>query len=217
MGYSAQMWKWCLGPFLVGTGYVTGSVYGRDSEQLVHKSPSVTYAALEQALVNVSDSGTTFFDGGTPVPYEVELERSPDRRLVVRVLFAGRQGAQAVLDFLPEDGGKATLLVVQVHGDTQVLRMALAGTSRARLAYAPDWMLNIAARPMLEQLAEQIDRNGEAAFGAIEPADAATDWQNNLTDEQRNQMQEWQQYDATRPTLDPDADAKNATENLSGA
>ena len=202
---------------LVGTGYVTGSVYGRDSEQLVHKSPSVTYAALEQALRNIPDSGTTYSEGGTPMPYEVEVEHSPDRRLVVRILFDGVEGAEAVLDFVPEDGGQDTLLVARVHGHAQVLRTALAGTARARLAYAPDWMLNLAAKPMLERLADQIDRDGEAAFGGIEPADAATEWQNNLTDEQREQMQEWQQYDATRPTLDPDADAQNGGQNPSGA
>lgn len=207
------MWKWFLGPALVGTGYVTGSVYGRDSEQLVHKSPGVTYAALEQALRNVPDSGTTYFEGGTPMPYEMEVEHSPDRRLVVRVLFARSEGAEAVLDLIPEDNGRNTLLVVHVHGHAEVLRTALAGTSKARLAYAPDWMLNLAAKPTLEQLANQIDSDGEAAFGGIEPADAATHWQNNLTEEQRNQMQEWQQYDATRPTLDPDADVQNSGEN----
>lgn len=209
------MWKWFLGPVLVGTGYVTGSVYGRDSEQLVHKSPSVTYAALEQALRNIPDSGTTYFEGGTPMPYEMEVEHSLDRRLVVRVLFAGSEGAEAVLDLIPEDDGTNTLLVAHVHGHAEVLRTALAGTTKARLAYAPDWMLNLAAKPMLEQLADQIDRNGKAAFGGIEPEDAATKWQNNLTDEQRNEMQDWQQYDATRPTLDPDADAQNAGENAS--
>ena len=205
------MWKWLIGPVLVGTGYATGSVYGRDAEQLVHKSPTVTYAAMEQALANLPESGTTFFDGGTPMPYEIRIDRSLDQRLTVSVLFAGREGATAELDFLPSGGGANTLIVAHVHGDSAVLRTALAGTSRARLAYAPDWMLNLAARPMLQQLAAQIDMNGEAAFGGIEPADAATEWQNNLTDEQRNEMQEWQQYDATRPAVDPDADAENVS------
>lgn len=205
------MWKWFLGPALVGAGYVTGSVYGRDSEQLVHKSPSVSYAAMEQALSNLPENGMTSFDGGTPMAYAIEIERSLDRRLIVRILFAGDEGAEAVMDFVPEDGGKDTLIVVHVHGNAQVLRTALAGTSRARLAYAPDWLLNLAAKPTLEQLAEQIDRNGEAAFGGIEPSDAATEWQNGLSDEQRNAMQEWQQYDATRPAVDPDAEAENVS------
>ena len=62
------MLKYLLGPVLMGTGYVAGSVYGRDAEQLVHKSPSETYAAVETALDNIRPSGTTFFEGGTPIP-----------------------------------------------------------------------------------------------------------------------------------------------------
>jgi len=109
------------------------------------------------------------------------------------------------------------LIVTRMQGNSAVLRSALAGTSRSRLAYAPDWMLNLAAKPTLQQLAAQIDANGEAAFGEGEPADAATQWQNNLTDDQRNQMQEWQQYDATRPSVDPDADAANSSGEDGGA
>ena len=211
------MWRWFIGPMVMGAGYATGSVYGRDAEQFVHKNPAVTYAAFDQALANVRDSGTTFFDGGTPMPYEIKVDRSLDQRLVVTILFAGREGARAELDFVPADGGRDTLIVTRMHGDSAVLRTALAGTSRARLAYAPDWMLNLAAKPTLQQLAAQIDANGEAAFGEAEPADAATQWQNNLTDDQRNQMQEWQQYDATRPSVDPDADAANSSGEDGGA
>lgn len=205
------MWKWFLGPVLVGGGYATGSIYGRDAEQLVHRNPTVTYAAFDQAISNVPESGTTFFDGGTPMPYTIEVDRELNRRLTVSILFAGREGARAELDFVPAGGGKDTLIVTHIHGDSAVLRSALAGTSRARLAYAPDWMLNLAARPTLQQLAGQIDANGEAAFGEAAPADAATAWQNDLTDDQRNDIQEWQQYDATRPSVDPDADAANAS------
>jgi len=202
---------------VMGAGYATGSVYGRDAEQLVHKNPAVTYAAFDQAVANVRESGTTFFDGGTPMPYEIKVDRSLDQRLVVTILFAGREGARAELDFVPADGGKDTLIVTRMQGNSAVLRSALAGTSRSRLAYAPDWMLNLAAKPTLQQLAAQIDANGEAAFGEGEPADAATQWQNNLTDDQRNQMQEWQQYDATRPSVDPDADAANSSGEDGGA
>ena len=211
------MWRWFIGPMVMAAGYATGSVYGRDAEQLVHKNPAVTYAAFDQAMANVRASGTTFFDGGTPMPYEIKVDRSLDQRLVVTILFAGREGARAELDFVPADGGKDTLIVTRMHGNSAVLRSALAGTSRSRLAYAPDWMLNLAAKPTLQQLAAQIDANGEAAFGEGEPADAATQWQNNLTDDQRNQMQEWQQYDATRPSVDPDADAANSSGEDGGA
>src|SRR5437588_532487 len=89
------MLKFLIGPVLVGVGYGAGSYYGSDAEQLVHKSPSVTYASVETALGNMRQSGTTFFDGGTPVPYELHIDHTLDQRLVLTLWFAGKQGAEA--------------------------------------------------------------------------------------------------------------------------
>jgi hypothetical protein len=204
------MWKWLIGPALLGTGCIAGAVYGRDAEQLAHKSPSDTYAAVEQALDNVPESGTTSFDGGTPMAYQIKVDRTPDRQLLVTLLFAGQQGAQAELDFAPQDGGKSTLISVRMHGDHQVLRQVLAGTSRARLAYAPDWMLNLAARPLLAEIGQEIDRGEMARFtGPTSEGEAEAQWESNLSDEQRNNVEAWREYDATRPTSDPDAAAAN--------
>jgi hypothetical protein len=199
----------------MGTGYLAGSVYGRDSEQLVHKSPSETYAAVETALDNMRPSGTTFFDGGTPMPYEIKVDRTADQRLVINLFFNGQQGATAELDFAPQNGGKDTLVTVHMHGDHSVLRSALSGTDKAKLAYAPDWMLNLAARPLLKQLAEQIEQGQPASFGTTE-ADAEAQWESNLSDEQRQQVAEWRQYDATRPAVDPNADAQKYISGNSG-
>ena len=104
------MLKFLIGPALMGAGYAAGSYYGADAEQLVHKSPSVTYAGLEQALANMRTSGTTSFEGGTPVPYEIKVDRTLDQKLVVHLLFAGKQGAEADIDLTPADGGNSTLV-----------------------------------------------------------------------------------------------------------
>jgi hypothetical protein len=204
------MLKFCIGPALLGAGYAAGSYYGADAEQVVHKSPSVTYAAVEAALAGVRPSGTTFFEGGNPVPYEIRIDRSLDQRLVIDLLFDNKQGAEAVLEFAPRDGGSSTLITTKIHGDRAVLRPALAGTDRARLAYAPDWMLNLAVKPVLQQLAEQVEQDGDAAaaFRNWSPADAAAQWESNLTQEQRQEVADWQQYQATRPAIDPNADAQ---------
>ena len=201
------MLKYLIGPVGVGAGYVAGSYYGSDAEQLVHKSPSVTYAAIEQALANVSASGTTFFDGGTPMPYQLKVDRTLDQKLVVTLFLAGRQGAEAELTFTPENEGKDTLIATRIHGDRSVLRAALAGTSKARLAYAPDWMLNLSAKPVLKQLAEQIEQGGTADLG-LTAGEAQAKWESNLSDEERQQVAEWRQYEATRPAVDPNADAQ---------
>jgi len=201
------MWKWLIGPVMLGSGCLAGSLYGRDAEQVVHKSPEATYAAIEHALDNVRPSGTTYFDGGAPMPYEIKVDRAYDEKLLVTLLFAGKEGAEADIRFSPQNGGKDTLIVTKIHGDHQVLRSALAGSSKARLAYAPDWMLNLAARPMLEQLATQIEQGEMAEINGTSPADGETQWEQSLSDDQRNQLQEWRQYDATRPTTDPNANA----------
>lgn len=202
------MWKWLIGPALLGTGCIAGSVYGRDCEQLVHKSPSVTYAAVEQALDNMRQSGTTSFEGGTPMPYEVKVDRTLDRQFVVTLFFSGQPGAAATIDFAPEEGGKMTMISARIHGDRQVLRSALAGTSNARLAYAPDWALNLAARPLLAQLAAQIDQGDLAEIApAMTQADAEEQWEQNLSDEQREGLRQYNQYETTRPTVDPNTAA----------
>lgn len=204
------MLKFLIGPVLVGVGYAAGSYYGSDAEQLVHKSPSITYAAVEQALGNVRQSGTTSFDGGTPMPYTMTIDRTLDRKLVVTLLFDGKQGAEADIDFTPQDGGATTLVSTRIHGDRSVLRPVLAGTSKARLAYAPDWMLNVTFKPVLRQLAEQIEQGAIAHFDGITEGEAQAQWESNLPDDQRQQVAEWRQYDATRPATDPDADAQRS-------
>lgn len=201
------MLKFLIGPVLLGAGYVAGSFYGAEVEQVVHKKPSITYAGVERALDNVRHSGTTFFEGGTPVPYEIKVDRTLDQKLLVTLVFAGRQGAEAKLDFSPRNGGEETLITARIHGDRNVLRTALAGSSRSRLAYAPDWILNLSFRPVLRRLAEQIETGGEVDLG-LTPGEAQAQWEANLSDDERRQVADWRQYDATRPAVDPAADAQ---------
>ena len=201
------MWKFLLGPLLMGAGYIAGSIYGADAEQIVRKSPGDTYAGVEQALDNVRGSGTTSFDGGTPMPFELKVDRNPDERLLVTLDFNGREGASADFRFAPQGNGAATLMKVTIHGDHAVLRQALAGTDKARLGYAPDWMLNLTAKPLLKQLAEQIEQ-GQGAGAALPGFQSQADWESSLPPEKQEQVQKWRQYDSSRPTTDPEADAK---------
>lgn len=198
------MLKLLLGPAVVGLGYAAGSYCGSDAEQLVHKSPSVTYAAVEQALANVPQSGTTTFDGGTPMRYELHVDRTLDQRLVVAILFDGKQGAEADIEFTPQDGGASTLVATRIHADRSVLRPVLAGTSKARLAYAPDWMFNLTFKPVLQQLAAQIEQGQSAQIQGLSEGEAEAQWESNLSGDQKQQLAQWRQYDATRPSTDLD-------------
>src|SRR3954452_21579355 len=136
------MRKLLIGPALTGIGYLAGSYYGAQAYQIVHKSPDETYSGVSHALDNIPEKGTSQVEGKA-VPYELRIERQPDRQLIVHVLFGGREGGTTQIDFTPQSDG--TMMTAKAHGDRAVLGEALAGTSKARLAYAPDWMLNLLA------------------------------------------------------------------------
>jgi hypothetical protein len=76
------------------------------------------------------------------------------------------------------------------------------------MAYAPDWMLNLTFKPVLQELASQIEQGQPADIQALGEGEAEARWESNLSDEQRSQMAEWRQYDATRPATDPNAAAQ---------
>ena len=197
--------KFLIGPALLGAGYAGGSYYGFDSEQLVNKSPDEVRDAVEQAA---SDrNGTMELEGGKPVPYETKVERSDDGSLIVRIIMNGKQAAGTDAAFVPQNGDKDTLMTVRIHTDHAVLREVLAGTSKARLAYAPDWMPNLTARPVLRQLAGQIEQ-GEAVGDPLHGFQSEADWESSLPPDKQREVQEWRHYDASRPMTDPDADAQ---------
>jgi hypothetical protein len=201
------MRKFLVGPALTGIGYAAGSYYGADAEQLVHKGPGSVRAAIEQA-VDSRGGGTMDLEGGKPVPYELKIDDgASDEHLVVRMLMDGREGAATDIHLTPQENGEATLMAVKVHTDHAVLRQALAGTSKARLGYAPDWMLNLTIRPVLQQLAAKIE-SGDALGDPMHGFQSQADWEASLPPEQQKQMQEWRQYQASRPMTDPNADAK---------
>jgi hypothetical protein len=123
-------------------------------------------------------------------------------------LFNGQQRAEADITFTPRNDGKDTLIATRNHADRSVLRTALSGTDKARLAYAPNWMLNLTMKPVLKQLADQIEQGEAATFQGMSEGEAEAQWENNLSDGQKQDVAEWRQYDATRPAVDPDADAQ---------
>jgi hypothetical protein len=204
------MRKLLIGPALTGIGYVAGSYYGAQAYQIVHKSPDETYSGVSHALDNIPEKGTSQVEGKA-VPYELRIDRQPDRQLIVHVLFGGREGGTTQIDFTPQSDG--TMMTAKAHGDRAVLGEALAGTSKARLAYAPDWMLNLlAVRPLLRQLAQQIETGQQSSIGGMTEAD----YEAQPPEDQQKQIEAWRQYDASRPMVDPSEDAKNYIQGNSG-
>ena len=207
------MRKLLIGPALLGATCLGGSLYGSDARQVVHKNPEVVYAAVARAIDTGERRGTMQIES-VKVPYEVEVDRVPDERLVVRLMMNGRQGGEGQIGFAPENGGKDTLMTLKVHTDHKVIGEAFAGTSKAKLAFAPDWLLNLAAKTLLQQVAEQIEQGALVA----NPAQAylsQADWEASLPPEKQREVQEWRQYEASKPMVDPSADAKRYLEGNS--
>lgn len=200
------MWKWLIGPVLTALGYAAGSYYGSDAEQIVHKSPEEVRTAVAQALTD--RGGTMELEGAAkPIPYEVRVDDAEGGKLTAHLIMDGRQGGEADVTFTPEDNGAATLVAVRIHADRKVLGDTLAGTSKARLAWAPDWMLNLASHQVLRALAGQIE-SGEAIADPLQDAPSQADQEAQLPPDKQKQLQEWRQYDASRPMTDPNAAAK---------
>src|SRR5215210_8165164 len=99
------MVKWLIGPVLSAATWLAGSHYGATAEQVVHKSPDVTYARVSQAIDSMPQSGTTHLEGGKPMPYELRVDREPGQRLLLRILFDGREGGRTEILFAPQNGG----------------------------------------------------------------------------------------------------------------
>src|SRR5436190_6977442 len=160
------MWKFLLGPVLLGAVCLFGSIYGADAEQVVHKPPSSVRAAVRQAIA-VAPSGTIELEAGQPLAYALLIDRISDEQMVVTMMMNGKLGAETHLDFAPQNDGKDTLVTARVHTDHAVLREALAGTSKEKLRYAPDWVFNLTIRPLLKKFAEQTEQ-GEAMGSPVD-------------------------------------------------
>ena len=199
--------KLLIGPVLTGVGYGAGAYWGSDAEQLVNKSPATVQAAIEQVVANRQE-GTFQPEGGKPVHYTLKLDEHEDGApLTVRMTMDGHDGAVAHIRLMPQGNGETTLVALQIHTDHAVLRGELAGSSKAKLAFAPDWMLNLTAKPVLQKLAQEIEA-GEALGDPMNGFQSEADWESSLPADQQKQIQEWREYDASRPTTDPNADAQ---------
>src|SRR5215213_10311976 len=95
------MRKLLIGPVLTAIGWLAGSYYGAEARHVVQKGPNSTYEGLTQAIDGMPHSGTTSFEGGKPMPYEIKIDRSYGKRLYIRVLFEGREGATADIELAP--------------------------------------------------------------------------------------------------------------------
>jgi hypothetical protein len=202
------MLKFLIGPVLAVIVWVVGSYYGRNAEQLVHKSPNAVYAALSNIVDESKERDPTVKrEDGRPMQMALDVTaHDPGKSLSMQLLFDGQAAVTADVTLTPEQDGKATLMKVKLHGDHAVLRDKLAGSKQARLAYAPDWLLNLTFRPVLKSIGEDIDK--EQDFASILRSGSEAQGAGTLSPDQQRQMEQAQQYEAARPITDPNADAE---------
>ena len=156
-----------IGPALLGVAHVAGSVFADDTREIVRQRPAIVYSSVSKALANTPPSGTIEFESGPPVPYSLSVDRNPGQHMVIHVKFNGREAGQIDLRFLPENGGKETVIVAKVTSDGKVVREELAGTEHAKLGYAPDWLLTFAFGRSLRESAQEIERGAIQVNRAI--------------------------------------------------
>jgi hypothetical protein len=203
------MLKYVIGPVLTGVAYLAGSIYGASAEQLIRKPPGEVYSALTQAAAGVAPDSVMRFEDGSSVPYRFSYEGEPDRKLIVRLATKGHQAVETELLFTPQEAGAATLVTLRVHADRTVLREDFAGTPKARLGYAPDWLFNLALKAPLRTAAEMIEKGAPVADPMAPMAGGGADNRAGWTDQQKQWAQEWEQYIATKPAVDPDQAAED--------
>jgi hypothetical protein len=194
-----------IGPALLGVVHLTGSVLANDVTQIVRKRPATVYADLSSAIAVSPLSGTMQLEGGKPVPYRVRVDRTPGERLVLHMLLDGREAGQVDVAFTPENGGEATLMTAKVDSVGKVIREELAGTDKAKLGYAPAWVFNFAISGTLKELAAQIEQGTLTAQPTRSFMGGA---EGEMSAKEREQREAWRQYNATRPTTDPNAAAE---------
>jgi hypothetical protein len=193
-----------IGPALLGVTHVAGSILADDATQIVRERPATVYANVSDALAVSPLSGTMELEGGEPVPYRIRVDRTPGERLVVHMFLDEREAGQVDVAFTPEDGGKATLMTAEVDSDGAVIREELAGTDKAKLGYAPDWIFNFAIGRVLKEVAGQIEQGalmGDPTRSFMGGAEAG------MSAEQQQQRDQWRQHSATRPMTDPNGAA----------
>jgi hypothetical protein len=147
-----------IGPALLGAAHIAGSTFADETSEVIRQPPAVVYSTMSEALANSPQSGTMQFEGGPPVPYRISVDRSPQERIVIHLMLNDRRAGQVDINFRPESGGKETLIVARVDSDGKVVREELAGTEKAKLGYAPDWLLTFAFGRALRETAEEVER-----------------------------------------------------------
>ena len=137
---------------------------GPDAEQVNRKDPAAVYAAFEQALTQ-SAYDVTAGTGPNAVPYTVELARSLNERLDIKVLIAGQQAGVANFTFAPHNAGAETIVTGDIDVDLDLIGKTFGSTPDNRVAGVPPLAWNAGIRKMLRNAAERVENGAPLDSG----------------------------------------------------
>lgn len=141
-----------------------GGCGGPDAEQIIGKDPVAVYAAFEQALAQSDVDGTVGGDGKA-VPYTVELAKTPNEQLGIKVLIDGQQAGVVTFTFAPHDGGAHSRVTGDIDVDLTLLDKYFGTTPDNRVAGVPALAWNSGLRRMLRTAADRIEHGAPIDTG----------------------------------------------------
>jgi hypothetical protein len=187
-----------------GCAYVAYDHMAGPPTQLVHASPDAVYSAFSDAASDLEQGGTVEQGNGQYVAYQVIVDKVPGKSIDASWLIGGNEAGHLHLDFSAADQG-ATRVAGKVDFDKEKFRDAFRGHGeiyKVMPLVQEDWEL----RTALRTAAEKIEAGKAIASFSIQPGTPENDW----SPAQQRAYSSQQMRNATKPMIDPAADARKA-------
>jgi hypothetical protein len=172
---------------------------GGPAGQVVHAAPDKVYSAFEDGFSDAEQSGVVQANGQS-VAYQIEVEKVRNKSIDVIYEISGEKVGHLHLGFAPEGQGD-TMVTGTIVANAQKIHETL-GYSTTGFPDSP--VVDLGLAPMLSDAAKKIEEGMPLGkFG--KRIDASN---GDCGSSCRNYADEARQRAATRPMVDPDADAR---------
>jgi hypothetical protein len=176
--------------------------FGAPVHQAVQAPPDRVYSAFSETFANAEQSGIAEAEPGHPVAYQVLVDKVVDKSIDVTWTIEGKEAGRLHLGFEPEGAG-GTMITGTIKADTQKIRDTFHGSSGA-FPSSSAFVMNAGLSTMLAEAADKIEK-GEPLGSFGRRTDISERGQvgrpsSSYADRARQRA-------ATRPMLDPGADA----------
>ncbi|HKX91852.1 MAG TPA: hypothetical protein VJM15_05430 [Sphingomicrobium sp.] len=180
---------------------------GHDADQIVKKDPETVYAALDSAFSDAVADGN---HGAAAEHGQVTtIDRDPGKSLDLKVMIEGKQAVRMRFGVEPANGGADTRLTGDIDVDQAVLRESIReqGGDDAKLPAIPSFAFDMAMKKVVAEIGKKIEA-GEPLGGSRSTLAMATSPDPSPSASESRWEQRRRQEAATRPMVDPDADAR---------